>query len=388
MSISIVEIRGRKALHRFVQFQKDLYCGAANFVPPMLTSELDSLDPNKNPAFDFCEAVFFMAYEGDVPKGRIAGIINHHYNEQFSEKQCRFSYCDFVDDLAVSQALLRKVEEWGKSKGMDVLVGPLGMTDLDFEGCLIEGFDRLATFSAVYNYPYYQKHYEAYGMCQDAFWNEYRMEMVDSVPEKHLRVADMVRRRYGLTVLKITDPKVIVPRYGQRIFELLNEAYAPLYGFCRLTQRQIDYYINLYLPQVRLDLIRLIVDDQDNLIAFGIACPSLSRAQQKAHGRMVPWGWWHMARTMYLTRNSRLGRLLGGGTDTVDLLLVAVRPDMQGKGVNALLFTELIPQFMENGYRYVETNHELETNNKVQNQWLMFNPDRHKRSCTFKKAIL
>lgn len=400
MSIRVVEIKGEKCLRRFVQFQRDLYRDNSCFVPPMIGSELDSLNAMKNPAFEFCEVVFFMAYEcaevGQTdeevmrhcePKGRIAGIINRRFNERFQQPECRFSYCDFVDDQNVSHALLHAVEEWGRRMGMTSLVGPLGMTDLDFEGCLVEGFDQLATFSGVYNHDYYQRHFEAYGLQQDAIWNEYRMEMVDAVPEKHLRIAEVVRQRYGLKVLKITDPKVIVPRYGQRIFELLNEAYAPLYGFCPLTQKQIDYYINLYLPQVRLDLIRLIVDQEDNLVAFGIACPSLSRAQQKAHGSMWPWGWWHMARTMYLTCSSWLGRLLHGGTDTVDLLLVAVRPDMQGKGVNALLFTELIPQFMANGYRYVETNHELETNNKVQNQWLMFNPKRHKRSFSFRKRI-
>lgn len=386
-SIRVVEISGRKALQKFVQFQRELYKGEPNFVPPMLQDELNSYDAHVNPAFEFCEAVFYMAYRGQEPVGRVAGIINHRFNEEHDQHQCRFGYCDFVDDREVSRALLDAVAAWGKAKGMNTLEGPLAMTDLDFEGCLVEGYDRLATFAGVYNYPYYREHYEAYGMRPEAFWNEYRMEMIDYIPEKHLRVADMVRRRYGLKVLKITDRKVIVPRYGQRIFDLLNVAYGQLYGFSQLTQRQIDYYIQLWLKQVRLDLVRLVVDEDDQLVAFGVACPSLSKAQQRARGRMWPLGWLHLARAMYLTRNSFWGRLLHGGTDTVDLLLVAVRPDMQGKGVNALLFTDLIPQFMAHGYRYVETNHELDTNNKVQNQWLMFNPDRHKRSCTFAKEI-
>lgn len=387
MSIRIEPVIDKKALRRFVQFQLDLYRGNAYFVPPMFDSELETFDPQKNPAYECCDVVLFLAYRDDKVEGRIAGIINNRYNAQHNEHQCRFGWCDFVDDREVSHALLHAVEEWGRGKGMTTFVGPLGMTDMDFEGCMVEGFDQLATFIGGYHHPYYRQHYEAYGMERDAIWNEYRMSVPQEVPEKHRRVAEIVQKRYGLRALKITDPKVIVPRYGHRIFELLNEAYAPLYGVSELSERQIDYYIGVFLPQIRLDLIRLIVDNDDNLIAFGIACPSLSEAQQKAHGRMFPFGWWHLARTMYLTSTSWLGRLLHGGTDTVDLMLIAVRPEMQGKGVNALLFTELIPQFQANGYRYVESTHELDTNNKVQNLWSEFDPVRHKRYFTFKKTI-
>ena len=387
MSIRVVEISGRKALRRFVQFQLDLYRGVEGFVPPMFDSQLDGLDPEKNPAFEFCEVRLFMAYDGERPLGRIAGIINHHFNQKAGRPECRFSYCDFVDDPQVSQALLQAVESWGRSQGMVSMVGPLGMTDMDTEGCLVEGFEHLATFISGYNFDYYQRHFEAYGLQKDATWNEYRMPVPEAVPAKHQRVAEVVRQRYGLRALKFTDAKVLVARYGHRLFDLLNQAYAPLYGVSELTEKQIDYYIDLYLPQLRLDLIRLIVDQDDNLLAFGIACPSLSRAQQKAQGRMLPFGWWHLARTMYLTRTSLLGRLLRGGTDTVDLMLIAVRPDLQGKGINSLLFTELIPQFIANGYKYVESTHELETNVKVQNLWGEFHPVRHKRFHTFRKEI-
>ena len=224
-------------------------------------------------------------------------------------------------------------------------------------------------------------------MRPEAYWNEYRMTMVDEVPEKHRRVAEISARRYGLRALKFTDSKKLVERYGHRIFELYNKAYSEIYAFTPLTDRQIDYYIHLYLPQVRLDLIRLIVDQEDNLLAFGIACPSLSRAQQKARGKMWPLGWFYLARAMYLNPDSFWGRLLHGGTDTCDLLLIAVRPDMQGKGVNALLFTELIPQFKANGYKYVESNNELETNHKVSNLWGDFDKQLHKRRCTFIKEL-
>lgn len=385
----IREIQGRRALSRFIQFQIDLYRGVDAYVPPMITAEVDCLDPQKNPAFEFCEAAFFVAEHKGKWLGRIAAIVNHKSNEQVGRQQCRFCYCDFVDDLNVSRALLDRAAEWGRSKGMTELVGPLGLTDLDAEGCLIEGFDQLATSVEIYNYPYYARHFEAYGMQPEAYWDGFHMTMPDVpedeeiVPEKHRRIAEIARQRYGLEVLKFTDSKLLVNRYGRRLFQLYNEAYAPLYGFTPLNDRQIDYYIGLYLPQVRLDLIRLIVDKQDNLIAFGIAIPSLSRAQQRARGKMFPFGWFHLFRSMYLTRNSRLGRLLGGTTDTCDLLLVGIRPDLQGKGINALLFTDLMPQFRANGYKYVESNNELETNHKIQNMWNGFDHVLNKRRCTF-----
>lgn len=387
--LQIQQIQGRAALRRFVQFQIDLYRGVDAYVPPMIEAEVDCLDPHKNPAFEFCRAAFFIALRDGRMVGRVAGIVNARSNQQVQRQQCRFCYCDFIDDLEVSRALLDRVAQWGREQGMDELVGPLGLTDLDAEGCLIEGFDQLATSVEIYNHPYYAQHFQAYGMQPEAYWNGYHMTMPDVpdsedvVPAKHRRIAEIAQQRYGLKVLRFSDSKLLVSRYGRRLFQLYNEAYAPIYGFTPLTDRQIDYYIGLYLPQVRLDLIRLIVDAQDNLIAFGIAIPSLSRAQQRAQGRMFPFGWYHMARAMYLTHGSRLGRLLGGTTDTCDLLLVGIRPDMQGKGINALLFADLMPQFRANGYKYVETNNELETNHKVQNMWNGFTHVLNKRRCTF-----
>jgi GNAT superfamily N-acetyltransferase len=283
---------------------------------------------------------------------------------------------DFIDDPAVSRALLDAVAEWGHAAGMNELVGPLGFTDLDYEGCLIEGFDRLSTSSTIYNYPYYRHHFEQYGLTQDAIWNEYLMQLPDAVPEKHLRVAELVAKRYHLQVIKPTNRVRLVRRYGRKIFELLNQAYEPLYGFCSLTDKQIRYYIAQYLPFIRLDCVRIVVDQEDQVVAFGITCPSLSRAQQKARGRLFPMGWYYLLHALY-----------GHGTDIWDLYLVGVRPDYQGKGVNALLFTDLIPQAIANGYRWVESNPELDTNHKVQEQWQYFSPERHKRRCTFKKEL-
>lgn len=372
--IEIRQLSGRKQLECFVQFAIDLYRGNDCYVPPLIASEVDGLMADCNPAFDFCEALYLMAYRDGKAVGRIAGFINHRYNEQSGESQCRFGYVDFIDDEEVSHALLDAIAEWGRSKGLKCLVGPLGLTDLDYEGCLIEGFDQLSTIVTIYNHPYYRRHFEAYGLNQDAVWNEYRIRVPDRVPERHLRVAEMVKRRFKYRVIRPTSSRQLMKQYGSKIFGLLNEAYAPLYGYSSLTQKQIDYYIKLYLPLLRLDCIRLVVDSDDNVVAFGITCPSLSRAQQKAKGRLWPFGWIHLLKAMYVK----------GATRVWDLYLVAVRPDLHGKGVNALLFSELIPQAISNGYEWVESNPELSTNYKVQEQWDYFERTIHKRRCTFR----
>lgn len=371
--IELRAISGRAALRRFVRFAIDLYAGNDCYVPPIIDSEVDTLDASRNPALDFCDVVYLMAYDDGRAVGRIAGVVNRRYNEKFHVGQCRFCFVDFVDDEAVSRALLDGVASWGRGQGMTELVGPLGFTDLDYEGCLIDGFDRLGTSATIYNYPYYRRHFERYGMTQDAVWNEYLMRLPEAVPDKHLRVADVVRRRFGLTVVKPGRRRDFVRRYGQKIFQLLNLAYAPLYGFCELTQRQVDYYIGMYLPFIRLDCVRIVINAADEVVAFGITCPSLSRAQQRARGHMFPLGFIHLLRAMYFR-----------GTDIWDLYLVGVHPDYQGKGVNALLFAELIPQAIRNGYRWVESNPELVTNHKVQEQWQYFAPVRHKQRCTFR----
>lgn len=375
--IEIRRIEGRNQLSKFVQFAIDLYKGNNCYVPPIISMEVDTFDASKNPAFEFCDAIYYMAYREGKPVGRIAGFINRRANEKFNEKVCRFCWVDFIDDLEVSRTLLDTIKAWGKSHGMTKLVGPIGPTDIDYEGCMTEGFDQLVTTATIYNYPYYPKHFEAYGMQIEATWWEFRMEVPDQVPEKHLRIAEIVKKKYNLRVIKDTDSKHIVKHWGKKLFDLMNVAYAPLYGFTELTDKQIDYYINLYLPQVPLQFIRIIADADDNVIGFGISYPSLSRAQQKANGHLFPFGWIHMLRALYWK----------GANDTADLLLIGIRPDFQGKGVNALLFTELIPEFRAWGFKHVETNCELTTNSKVQSQWSYFDPVHHKTRSTFSVEI-
>ena len=376
MSIEIRQITPtRSELKKFVQFQIDLYEGNAFFVPPLISDDVNTLDPQKNPAFDFTDAAYFMAYRDGKPVGRIVGMINRQVNEKLGEADARFGWIDFTDDAEVCRLLLKSVEDWARSKGMKKVVGPLGFSDLDYEGTLIEGFDELSTMATIYNYPYYGSHIEAAGYEKESDWVEFLMEVPAEMPERYNRVAEIVKNKLGLRVVKFKNRKKIKDAYGRAIFELVNESYKDLYQYSPLTDRQIDHYIDLYLGLLNLDLVCLIVDKEDTLVGIGIALPSMSRALQKSKGKMFPFGWYHLLKG------------LKGKNDRVDLLLVAIRPDLQSKGANALIFQDLIPQFQKYGYKYAESNPEMESNDKVQNQWTIFNPRQHKRRRSYAKKL-
>ena len=375
MAVFVKEISGKKELKKFIQFSIELYKGSSCFVPPLIDEEVCTLSPKTNPAFDFCEAVYYMAYRDDKPVGRIAGIINHQVNEKNGKMHARFGFVDFIDDPEVSQALFEAVEQWARSKGMTAIQGPLGFTDMDPEGMLIEGFDQIGTMATIYNYPYYPEHMTRLGYQKEVDWVEFKIYIPDAIPEKHQRISDIVQKKYNLKVLKFTKIKALIQGYGQKIFELVNHAYADLYGYSALTQRQMDYYIKMYISMLRLDNVTLIADPDNELVGVGIAVPSMARALQKSKGKLFPTGFYHLLKA------------LKGQNDVVDLLLVAVRPDYQNKGVNALLFSDLIPVFIRNGYKYAESNPEHEINGKVQSQWQYFDYEQHKRRRAFIKAL-
>ena len=365
----------KKNLKAFTKFQIDLYDGNPWYVPPLISDDVQTLSPSLNPAHDFCDQVLYMAYRDGKVVGRIAGIINRQVNEKERERAARFGFIDFVDDPEVSAALLGAVEKWSRDKGMNKLIGPLGFTDLDHEGMLVEGFDELSTMATIYNYPYYPQHMERMGFHKDAEWVEYRMTVPDKIPEKMLRVAEIVKKKYGVRTIKYTSAKKIKEEYGMALFELINEAYDQLYGYSPLSQRQIEYYIDIYLPILRLENVCLIVDSNDKLIGVGISIPSMSRALQKGRGRLLPTGWIHLLKAMYMHN------------DVVDLLLVAIKPEYQSKGVNALLFADLLPVYIKNGYRWAESNPELADNENVQLQWQYFERRQHRRRAAFRKDI-
>lgn len=362
-------------LHQYVQFGIDLYKGNDCYVPPLIFDEVGTLSPDVNPAFDFCDAQSFMAFRNGEPVGAITAIINKAYNEKTGEKLMRFGFVNFIDDVEVVDELFEAVEKWGRERGMTSIVGPMGFSDMDHEGMLIEGFDELGTMATIYNYPYYPKHMERMGYAKDVDWVEYRMTVPDAVPEKYARIADIVAKKYGLSVLKYTSRSKIKKEYGRAIFELVNEAYANLYGFVPLTERQIDFYIKAYIDVLRLEDVCLVVDSDGKLVALGISMPSMSRALQKAHGKLFPFGWWHLLQAIQ------------GKTDVVDLLLVAVKPEYQSRGVNALIFADLIPRYIKNGYKFAESNLELEGNESVQKQWEYFERRQHRRRRAYRKDL-
>lgn len=374
--IEIKQIEPTKEnLAKFTQFQIDLYDGNPYYVPPLISDDVATLLPEENPAFDFCESAYFMAYRDGKPVGRIAAIINRQVNEKSKSKDARFGFIDFIDDPEVSAALLKAVEKWAKKKGMTKVIGPLGFTDLDHEGMLVSGFEELSTMATIYNYPYYPEHLEKHGYKKESDWLEFLMEVPDEIPEKYNRIAEIVKKKYKLKVLKYTSRKRIKQEYGHALFHLINEAYKDLYEYSMLTERQIDYYINVYLNLLNLDLVTLIVDENGKLVGVGISMPSMSRALQKSKGKFFPLGWYHLLKG------------LKGKNDRVDLLLVAVHPDYQNKGVNALLFQDLIPYYIKNGYKYAESNPEMESNAKVQSQWEYFTTRQHRRRRSYAKKI-
>lgn len=364
-----------KELRRYVKFGIDLYKGNACFVPPLIFDEVNTLRPDKNPAFEFCLAQSFMAWKDGKPAGRITGIINTMVNERTGLKEARFGFVDFIDDAEVSRALFDAVEKWARDHGMDTIVGPMGFSDMDHEGMLVEGFDEMGTMATIYNYPYYPEHLDRLGYKKDVDWVEYRMTVPDKVPDKMMRISEIVRKKYGLKNLKFTSAKKIKDQYGVALFELINEAYDQLYGYSPLTPKQIEYYIDMYLGILRLEYVSVIVDADDKLVGVGISIPSFSKALRASGGKLLPLGWIHMLRA------------LKGHNDVIDLMLVAVKPEYQNKGVNALLFSDLIPVYIKNKIRFAESNLELESNESVQGQWQYFERRQHRRRRAFRKNL-
>ena len=375
MAITIKKVETSKELKQFIRFNYEMYKDNPYSVPDLYDDMLNTFSRDKNAAFEFCEADYFMAYKDGKPVGRVAAIMNNRANETWNKKEVRFGWIDFIDDAEVSDALLKTVEAWGKERGATEIVGPLGFTDFDAEGMLVEGFDQLSTMATIYNHPYYPEHMVKHGYEKDADWVEFKIYIPDAIPDKHKRISEIIMRKYGLKIVKCTSKDI--KKYGQAIFDLMNEAYSQLYGYSALSPKQIKQYIKMFLPILDLRMVTLVVDSEDQVIAAGISMPSLSEALQKAKGRLLPFGWYHLLKVIFLKKYPKV----------LDLLLVAVKPEYQNTGVNALLFYDLIPVYQNIGFEYAESNPELELNGKVQAQWEYFKTEQHKRRRCFKKTI-
>ncbi len=363
----------------FIEFGYSLYKGNDCYIPDLYVDMVNSFNPKKNAGLEFSDVQLFLAYDADNKiVGRVAAIINNRANETWNVRNVRFGWFDFVDDVEVSKALLNAVAEWGRERGMNSIQGPMGITDMDKEGMLIEGFDRLGTMNTYYNYAYYPKHMEALGYEKEADWVELRIELPLDIPEKFLKVSELTMQRYKMHVKKLTRKDLKQNGYGQKIFDLINEAYAPLFGYSKMSQKQIEQYIKTYLPMVDLRMLTLVEEDETNdLICVGLSMASMARALQKSGGKLFPFGWFHLLKAMKFKHE-----------EGVELLLIAARPDYQGRGVTSLLFTDLIPIYKEMGFKWAETNVILETNIKNLSQWTYVNPKLVKRRRCWRKSLV
>ena len=370
-------VKNRRDLRQFIQFYYDMYRDNPYAVPYLYADEMATLRRDKNPSFECCESEYFMAFRGDRMVGRVAAIINHRANERWQVNQVRFGWFDFIDDIEVSGALLDAVAQWGRQRGMNQMAGPLGFIDTDREGMLVEGFEELSTMYVNYNFPYYPKHMEQLGgFLHDNDYMEYRIRVPEKVPEKFAKVSEMIQQRYGLRVHKFTRRELVQEGWGRKVFDLLNQTYSHLYGFSKLSDRQIDRLVDDYIKIADMNLLAAVMDG-DRMVGFGITFPSFSRALQKTRdGRFFPMGWWHLLKILKWHK-----------TDTVDLLLIGVLPEYRSKGANALIFSDLIQHFNSYGFRWAEAMPQMERNEAVRSQWQYLESRQHRRHRCYRKDI-
>ena len=370
-------------MRKFVRFNWELYKDCPYAVPDFLEDTLDTFNPKKNPALKFCEVQCFMAFRGKKLVGRIAAIINKRANEHWKRHHVRFGWIDFIDDIEVSKALLETVEHWGRKRGMDTIVGPLGFTDMDLEGMLTEGYDQLSTMNSIYNYPYYPEHMRKLGYEKEVGWVERKVIVPkaghEANIEKYFKIAELVKKRYGFRLRKFKNKKEIREGgYIQKVLDVVNRSYANLYGYCELDPEQMETYADQYLQYLDKRYLSVVETAEGEVIGMGICITSLSRAIQKAKAKLFPFGWWHMAKALWFNRHPQV----------LDMLLVGVVPEYQDKGANALIFADIIPQTVKDGYEWAETHHQLEDNAPSQMQWKNLECTIHKKRCAFRKKIL
>lgn len=376
MSVEIKEVQSRRELREFVNFPEKLYRHNPYYVPPLEFDQMDTLDQKKGAAQEFCDSKLYLAYKDGKLAGRVAAIVNRLANKQWNHKEVRFGWYDFIDDREVSKALMDKVEEFGRKYGMESVVGPLGFTDFDPEGLLIEGFDQLSTMALIYNYPYYVDHIEEMGFQKDADWIEYKIEVPKALPERVARMANIIEQRANVHVTPLTRKLIKEKDYAHKIFKIINECYKNLYNFTVLPEKMADKYIGFYLKVLDLNYVSLVENDKDEIVAFGITMPSIVRALQRSRGRLFPFGWWYLAKSLFFKRE-----------EGVEMLLVGVNPEYRNSGVNTLVQLDMFKKYTEAGVKWAETNAILETNIKNQGQFKEFDRECKKRRRSYIKPL-
>jgi ribosomal protein S18 acetylase RimI-like enzyme len=376
MPVTIKTVRSRADLQTFVKFPLHLYKDCPYYVPGLYMDEMGTLDPKKNPMGKYARWELFLAYKDGKIAGRVAAIINQIANRDWNHAEVRFGWIDFIDDKEVSRALIEAVAAFGKQHGMTTMTGPLGFTDFDSEGCVIEGFDDISSYALRFNYPYYGEHFEALGFGKVNDWLEYRIFVPDKVPEKVSKASALLQERYNLHIRKITKKQIRSEKYGQKMFDLVNRTYCELFDFTVLPQEVMDHYIDSFLGLLDFKYVTLVEDAAGKMVALAVTMPSIARAVQKGRGYLFPFGWWHLVKSMYLKHEEAL-----------ELLLIAVDPEYRNRGVHAILFNEIIPNLIEGGFKYGESNAEMETNNSIQNVWNLYEKEFKRRRRVFSKEI-
>ena len=375
--VIVKEVQSRREMDDFVRLPRRLYADFPCYVPDLESDVRNTFDVRRNSALEFSDIRAFVAYDGSGrPVGRVAGIINRRANQKWGTRQVRFGFIEFEDDLRISAALLDAVADWGRGQGMEEMVGPMGIFDFDKEGMLLEDFDRPGSSITIYNPPYYPRHLEALGFQKEVDWVQAHIEIPKQLPQRYARTAALAQEMFGLRVRKLTHKELRESDIGRRVFRLLNEAYAPLYGYTELQDSQIDEYLARYIPLLDLRMVPVVENAEGVLVGVAITMPSLTRALQRSGGRLWPWGWFHLLRALKWKRE-----------DKAVLYLVAVRPDYQGLGVNALFFADLLPIYNKLGFKQAETGPQLETNLKELSQWKPLHPTVGKRRRCYKKIL-
>ena len=373
--IEVVKVESKREMDDFIRLPYYIYENCAQYVPD-LEGEIRNLFNQKNPAHEFSQIQPFVAYRDGVCVGRIVGIINRKANERWKTHNVRFSLIEFEDDLEVSKALIEAVSEWGQSQGMDAIHGPLGITDFDKEGMLMEDFDLMGSMNTVYNLEYYPRHMEALGFEKEVDWVQIRINIPQEIPARYARTAQYAREQIGLRVVKLNRNAKNLQDCVRKVFELFNEAYASIFGFSEISMEQADMFLDKYLSLIDLNLIPIVLNEKDEIVGVAVTMGSLSKAMRKANGKLWPLGWWPL-----------LKALKWRPEDNAEMLLVAVRPDYQGLGVNALFFDDLIPVYNEYGFQWAETGPQLEDNMRELTQWKPLKPVFVKRRRCFKKEM-
>ena len=374
MSVRIREVTLKKDLKKWIEFPNSLYKNNEYFVPFLATDEMETFSPDKNPAYDFCETKLFLAYKNNKIVGRIAGLINHAYNKKWDKNAIRFTRFDFIDDYEVSKALFQKVVDWGRENGLTEIMGPIGFTDMDHEGMLIEGFEEFNLSITFYNHPYYIDHMERLGLQKDIDWFEYRINVPESLDPRFAKISNRICEKNNYSVVTYNNRKVL---YNDALeaFKIIDVAFSKLYGTVPLTSEVIKHAIDGYVPVVNLEYVCSIKDKDGNIIGFGVLVPSIAKALKKSDGKMLPFGVF------------RLLRALNGKNDTLEMFFVAVKPEYQSLGLPAILINTLAPKIIENGVKYCETGPMLETNTAIHSMWRHFEKRQHRRRRCYIKDI-